>query len=95
MGTSQKNFQLAQTLDTPQHARTSADISISSLEQGEILHLEMLAEVLSCIQGLSELNFLLRGPNIIYLDLKKVLRDAIEHYTSPKSGGITPYLSCF
>ena len=43
---------------------------------------------MGCCQGLSELKILLKGPNNIYFDFKKVLRDAIKHYSSPKSGEI-------
>ena len=48
----------------------------------------MLAEVLGCCQGLSELKIFFRVPNNIYFDLKKVLGEAIALYTSPKSGKV-------
>ena len=78
-----------------QHPSTSADISKIRKLQDFPLALEMLAEVLGCCQGLSELKIFLRVPNNIYFDLKKVLGEAITLYTSPKSGEITFNLSRF
>ena len=70
LGTLKKNFS---SIRPWQHPSTSANIFRARGKSCNFRILEMLAEVLGCCQGLSELKIFLRVPNNIYFDLKKVL----------------------
>ena len=89
MGTPQKKFQLAQTLETPQHLSQHFHL------RRKICSLQILAEVLGCLPPLNKLKIFLGGPTNIYFHLKKVLGEDIELLNSHKSGEITFDLSHF
>ena len=71
-GTSQKNFQLDERGQTPQHL--SQHFFLGSFA----LKVEMLAEVLGCLPPLIKLKIFLVGLTNIYFHLEKVLAEDIK-----------------
>ena len=87
--TYQKNFQLDQRGQTPQHLSQHFHL------RRKICSLQILAEVLGCLPPLIKLKIFLGGPTNIYFHLKKVLGEDTELLNSHKSGEITFDLSYF